>query len=267
MSPCYARTLWGRWNLAAQRDPEEALEIFEAVLPLMTQAVHRYEGTVNVTTGDGIVALFGAPLAHEDHAIRACYAALQMQEAVNQYAQELQRNATFLSWFAPGCDSGEAVIRPIADDPSGVPGDGPDGRTLAARLGQIAAPGTLLVSAETLRLAKGFVHVKPLEPANGRPRESTYELVGAVPVQTSFQASSSPRADGLCRSRRRNGAARARAGQSPAAARPSGGDHWRARTRQIPSSLRIHPLASSARLADARERVRFVSQGARATSP
>ena len=175
-------------ELAAQRDPEKALAIFEAVLPIMTQAVHRYEGTLNVTTGDGIVALFGAPLAQEDHAVRACYAALQMQQAVNWYAQALH-NETGHILLRAGLNSGEVVIRPIASDPRGAyRAMGPTVH-VAARLGLTARPGTLLVSAETLRLAKGFVHVKPVVPADAAGhRESSYELIAAVAAQTSFQA-------------------------------------------------------------------------------
>src|SRR5262245_48667430 len=78
-------------ELLADRDPEEARRILDPVLERMMDAVHRYEGTVNQVMGDGIMALFGAPVAHEDHAVRACYAALRMQEAVKEYAKEVQR--------------------------------------------------------------------------------------------------------------------------------------------------------------------------------
>src|SRR5215218_959625 len=83
--------LKGSMELLADRDPEDARKILDPVLERMMEAVHRYEGTVNQVLGDGIMALFGAPIAHEDHAVRACYAALRMQESVKQYAQELQR--------------------------------------------------------------------------------------------------------------------------------------------------------------------------------
>ena len=83
--------LKGSMELLADRDPEEARQLLDPVLECMMDAVHRYEGTVNQVMGDGIMALFGAPLAHEDHAVRACYAALRMQEAVKQYATEVQR--------------------------------------------------------------------------------------------------------------------------------------------------------------------------------
>ena len=80
--------LKGSMELLADRDPEEARKLLDPVLEHMMEAVHRYEGTVNQVMGDGIMALFGAPLAHEDHAVRACYAALRMQESVKRYAEE-----------------------------------------------------------------------------------------------------------------------------------------------------------------------------------
>ena len=84
--------LKGSMELLADRDPEEARQLLDPVLERMMAAVHRYEGTVNQVMGDGIMALFGAPLAHEDHAVWACYAALTMQAALGQYAEELRRH-------------------------------------------------------------------------------------------------------------------------------------------------------------------------------
>ena len=158
----------------AERDPEEALKIFKSALTQMTQAVHRYEGTVNIVTDDGIVALFGVPFAHEDHAIRACYAALQLQETVIRYSEGLQHAGAFPVRVRVGLNSGMAVIRSIAE------GMHPKYRvmgrtaTLAARLGQIAAPGTSVVSGETLRLAAGHFEVKALELVNVDPRAILY---------------------------------------------------------------------------------------------
>src|SRR5215470_13260038 len=81
----------GSMELLADRDPEDARKVLDPVLTLMMDAVHHYEGTVNQVMGDGIMALFGAPLAHEDHAVRACYASLRMQESVKRYAEEVHR--------------------------------------------------------------------------------------------------------------------------------------------------------------------------------
>src|SRR5437867_853125 len=83
--------LKGSMELLAERDPEEARQLLDPVLERMMTAVHRYEGTVNQVMGDGIMALFGAPIAHEDHAVRACYAALAMQDAVRHYREEVRR--------------------------------------------------------------------------------------------------------------------------------------------------------------------------------
>ena len=111
------------------------------------EAVHRYEGTVNQVMGDGIMALFGAPLAHEDHAVRACYAALAMQAAVRRYAEEVRRTHGVALQIRVGLNSGEVVVRAIGNDLhmdySAV------GQTthLAARMEQLAPPGTILLTA------------------------------------------------------------------------------------------------------------------------
>ena len=85
--------LKGSMELFADRDPEDARRLLDPVLERMMEAVHRYEGTVNQVMGDGIMALFGAPLTHEDHPVRACYAALRVQESVKRYAEEVHRAA------------------------------------------------------------------------------------------------------------------------------------------------------------------------------
>jgi class 3 adenylate cyclase/tetratricopeptide (TPR) repeat protein len=183
--------LKGSMELLADRDPEEARKILDPVLERMMEAVHRYEGTVNQVMGDGIMALFGAPLAHEDHAVRACYAALRMQESVKRYAAELRRTAGVPLAIRVGLNSGEVVVRSIGNDLhmdyTAV------GQTthLAARMEQAALPGTILVTADTLQLAEGFVEVRSLGamPVKGmtEPVEA-YELIGAGQARTRFQA-------------------------------------------------------------------------------
>src|SRR6266508_2618376 len=136
--------LKGSMELLADRDPEEARKILDPVLDRMMEAVHRYEGTVNQVMGDGIMALFGAPLAHEDHAVRACYAALRIQESVKQYAEEVQRTSGVPLAVRVGVNSGEVVVRSIGSDLhmdyTAV------GQTthLAARMEQAALPGSIL---------------------------------------------------------------------------------------------------------------------------
>src|SRR5262245_63750900 len=103
-------------ELLADRDPEEARKILDPVLKLMMEAVHRYEGTVNQVMGDGIMALFGAPLAHEDHAVRACYAALRMQDSAKRYSEEVRRSHGIEVQIRVGLNSGEVVVRSIGSD-------------------------------------------------------------------------------------------------------------------------------------------------------
>ncbi|MGH7334041.1 MAG: adenylate/guanylate cyclase domain-containing protein, partial [Candidatus Rokuibacteriota bacterium] len=183
--------LKGSMELLADRDPEEARELLDPVLERMMDAVHHYEGTVNQVMGDGIMALFGAPLAHEDHAVRACYAALRMQESVKRYAEEIRRREGTLIHVRVGLNSGEVVVRSIGSDLhmdyTAV------GQTthLAARMEQLAMPGSVLISVDTLRLAEGFVEVKLLGPVNvkglGEPVE-VFEVTGGGPVRTRLQA-------------------------------------------------------------------------------
>ena len=186
--------LKGSMELLADRDPEEARKLLDPVLERMMEAVHRYEGTVNQVMGDGIMALFGAPVAHEDHAVRACYAALQMQESVARYAETLRRTEAVGAHIRVGLNSGEVVVRSVGSDLrmdySAV------GQTthLAARMEQMAAPGSTFITAGTLRLAEGYVEVRALGPVpiKGLPDPvDIYELTGAAAARTRFQVAAS----------------------------------------------------------------------------
>ena len=108
--------LKGSMELLADRDPEEARKLLDPILERMMESVHHYEGTVNQVMGDGVMALFGAPIGHEDHALRACYAALRMQRRVNVYADELQRGGGTPVQIRVGLNSGEVVVRAIGSD-------------------------------------------------------------------------------------------------------------------------------------------------------
>ena len=157
----------------------------------MMDAVHRFEGTVNDVAGDGIMAMFGAPIAHEDHALRACYAALAMQAALRRYAEEVRRTHGLEVLLRVGLNSGGVLVRTIGNDLymnySGV------GLTtnLAARMEQLAPPGTIRLTAATLRLVEGAVQVNALGPIPvkglAEPVE-VFELVGATPVHRRLQA-------------------------------------------------------------------------------
>src|SRR4051794_12390213 len=183
--------LKGSMELLADRDPEEARAILDPVLERMMEAVHRYEGTVNQVMGDGIMALFGAPLAHEDHAVRACYAALRMQELAKQYATEIRSTVGLPVQIRVGLNSGEVVVRSIGSDLrmdyTAV------GQTthLAARMEQVALPGSILLAPNTLRLVEGYVQVKDLGltavKGLAEPIE-VFELLGAEVARSRLHA-------------------------------------------------------------------------------
>ena len=184
--------LKGSMELLADRDPEEARKLLDPILERMMEAVHHYEGTVNQVMGDGIMALFGAPIGHEDHAVRACYAALRMQRRVNLYADEIQRGGGTPVQIRVGLNSGEVVVRAIGSDLhmdyTAV------GQTthLAARMEQMAKPGSALVTGDTLKLAEGYVQVKPLGAVAVKGLATptpVYELTATVATRSRLQAS------------------------------------------------------------------------------
>jgi class 3 adenylate cyclase/tetratricopeptide (TPR) repeat protein len=184
--------LKGSMELLADRDPEEARKLLDPVLERMMEAVHHYEGTVNQVMGDGIMALFGAPIGHEDHAVRGCYAALRMQRRVNVYADDIQRAGGTPVHIRVGLNSGEVVVRAIGSDLhmdyTAV------GQTthLAARMEQMAKPGSALVTGDTLKLAEDYIQVKPLGAVTVKGLEAptpVYELTGSVPARSRLQAS------------------------------------------------------------------------------
>ncbi|MEX2222418.1 MAG: adenylate/guanylate cyclase domain-containing protein [Candidatus Rokuibacteriota bacterium] len=183
--------LKGSMELLADRDPEEARKILDPVLERMMEAVHRYEGTVNQVMGDGIMALFGAPLAHEDHAVRACYAALRMQEAVRHYSEEARRVHGIEVQIRAGLNSGDVVVRAIGSDLRMDYTAVGQTTNLAARMEQLASPGTIRLTAETLRLAEGFVRVTPLGPIPVKGLTDpvdVFKLDGEAAIRTRLQA-------------------------------------------------------------------------------
>ena len=182
--------LKGSMELLADRDPEEARQVLDPVLDRMIDAVHRYEGTVNQVMGDGIMAIFGAPLAHEDHAVRACYAALSMQRTMEGYAHDIAAGGINLE-IRVGLNSGEVVVRSIGSDLrmdySAI------GQTthLAARMEQLAAPGTILMTSHTARLAEGHVAAErrgPVTVKGLRDPVDTYALTATAPIRSRLQA-------------------------------------------------------------------------------
>ena len=181
----------GSLEMIAGRDVEDAQKLLHAVVELMIDAVHRYEGTVNSVLGDGIMALFGAPIAHEDHAVRACYAALRMQESIARYSEEVQRTHGVPIMVRVGVNSGEIVVSAIGNDlhmEYTVVGQTVH---LASRMEQMAKPGGAIATADTYRLAEGYIAMKSLGPVPVKgfaEPVQIYELNGAGPARTRLQA-------------------------------------------------------------------------------
>ncbi|MBI2468772.1 MAG: AAA family ATPase [Candidatus Rokubacteria bacterium] len=182
----------GSTDLAAALDPEQFHAVMDGAFQLMLDAVHRWEGTVNQFTGDGIMALFGAPIAHEDHARRALHAALEIQRGFGEYAAGLRRDKGLALQARLGLNSGPVVVGAIGDDlrmdytAQGLT------TNLAARMQQATDPGTILVAAPAHRLAEGYFRFRPLGPMRVRgvaePVEA-YVLEGEGTVVSRLEAS------------------------------------------------------------------------------
>jgi class 3 adenylate cyclase/tetratricopeptide (TPR) repeat protein len=181
----------GSTRLLEGLDPEEAQKLIDPVLQVMMDAVHRYEGTVNQVLGDGIMALFGAPLAHEDHALRACYAALAMQEEMRRYRRKLGQSEELGLQIGLGLNSGEVVVRSISNDLNVDYSALGHTTHMAARMQELAAGGTTLMTASTLRQVEGFVQVRSVGAVQvkgvSQPVEA-FEVVAATTARTRVQA-------------------------------------------------------------------------------
>ena len=181
----------GSLELLADRDPEDSNRLLDNTLHRMMDAVHQYKGTVSQARGDGIMAIFGAPIAQEDHAVRACYAAIKIQEAVAAYSDETLRTEGVSIRVRVGMNSGEVVVRSIRNDLyveyTAV------GQTthLAARMEQVAAPGSILATIDTVRLVEGYIAVRSVGPVavKGLPAPvEAYEITGAEQARSRLQA-------------------------------------------------------------------------------
>jgi class 3 adenylate cyclase len=172
-------------------DPEAAQQLLDPAIHHMMDAVHRFEGTVNQVLGDGIMALFGAPIAHEDHALRACYAALAMQAAMRSYTEEVRRLHGLELRIRVGLNAGEVVVRAIGNDLHMDYSAVGETTHLAARMEQMALPGTIRLTAATLRLVEGLVQVTALGPVPVKglvePVE-VFELTGVGGIRRRLQA-------------------------------------------------------------------------------
>src|SRR5436309_2135266 len=181
----------GSMELIEDLDPEEARRIIDPTLKLMMEAVHRYGGYVAQSTGDGIFALFGAPIAHEDHPQRALYAALRMQEEMRRYGDQVRLKHGVPLTMRVGVNTGEVVVRSIRKEdlhtdyvPVG------HSTNLAARMEQMATPGSILMTEYTRKLVEGYFELKALGAAEIKGVEvplNVYEVLGAGPLRTRLQ--------------------------------------------------------------------------------
>ncbi|ANG62875.1 hypothetical protein A8C75_10525 [Marinobacterium aestuarii] len=172
-------------------DPEEVRQLIDPVLALMMDAVHHYEGYVAKSLGDGILALFGAPIAHEDHPQRALYAALRMQDTMRHYADRLRLDQAIPLQIRVGIHTGEVVVRAIRTDSLQTDYD-PVGQTIhiASRMEGIATPGSIVVSESTYRLTDGYLAFRPLgvTPVKGMSEpQAAFEVLGLGPLRTRLQ--------------------------------------------------------------------------------
>ncbi len=189
----------GSMELAEKLDPEDLHRIMDRFFQILSEGVHRFEGTVNQYTGDGIMALFGAPIAHEDHAERACWAALHLRDALVRYAEELRLTEALNFSVRMGLNSGEVVVGKIGDD---LRMDyTAQGHTvgLAQRMEQLAEPGKPFLTEHTAKLVTGFFALRDLGPSRVKGATEPlrlYELEGPGRLRTRFDVS---RARGLSR--------------------------------------------------------------------
>ena len=178
--------------LSEKVDPEEIHGIMDGCFKILMDEIHKYEGTINQFTGDGVMALFGAPLAHEDHAVRACHASLAIQHALTEYGEKLKKTCGIDFKMRIGLNSGPVVVGAIGDDLRMDYTAIGDTINLASRMESIAQPGAVLVSGHTQRLARDFFTFSSLGPLQVKGKEDpqdAYELMGSSEVKTRLEAS------------------------------------------------------------------------------
>ena len=177
--------------MSEKLDPEEVHQIMDGCFKILMNEIHKYEGTITQFTGDGVMALFGAPVSNEDHAQRACYAALSIQKAIKEYGQEVKSRYGQDFKMRIGLNSGQVVVASIGDDLRMDYTAIGDTTNLASRMESAARPGTILVSDHTHRLARDFFDFGPLGKIAVKGKgelQETYELLKAGTVETRIEA-------------------------------------------------------------------------------
>jgi class 3 adenylate cyclase len=182
----------GSMDLAEQVDAEEWHRIMNRFFAILSEGVHRFEGTINQYTGDGIMALFGAPIAHEDHAQRACFSAVSLKEDLRRYAEGLRSEKDIDFSVRIGLHSGEVVVGKIGDDLRMDYTALGHTASLGARMEQIAAPGKAYLTEDTAKLVEGMFALDKVGrvPVKGvKELVGVYELVGVGQLRTKLEVS------------------------------------------------------------------------------
>ena len=232
----------GSTELIRDLDPEEARAIVDPVLQLMMASVHRYGGYVAQSTGDGIFALFGAPVAHEDHPQRALHAALGMQEELRHYADRLRNEGKIPVEARVGVNTGEVVVRTI--ETGGHTEYTPVGHVtnLAARMQAAAPAGSIAASEATQRLCEGYFEFRALGPTAVKGLSApveVYEVVRAGPLRSHFELAARRGLTRVRRARARDGGDGRRAGAGQGSPRADRCRSWRGGCGQVAPDVRV----------------------------
>ena len=179
-------------SISEKLDPEEIHQIMDGCFKILMDEIHKFEGTINQFTGDGVMALFGAPIAHEDHAQRACYAALSIQGAIEAYGNKILKDIGVEFKMRIGLNSGPVVVGAIGDDLRMDYTAQGDTSNLAARIESNAAPGTVLISDNTYRLVRDFFEFQStgrIQVKGKKTALEAYQLLGTGEIETRIAAS------------------------------------------------------------------------------
>ena len=183
--------------ISEKLDPEDVHRIMDGCCRILVDEIHRFEGTVGEFRGDGVMALFGAPIAHEDHAQRACHAALAIQQALVPYSEEIKQRYGIDFRMRIGLNSGTVVVGAIGDDLRMDYTAMGDTTNLAARMETAAEPGSVLVSESTHRLAREFFEFAPPETLQVKGKQEPVEAYSAPPADGGGHADRGVRGQGV----------------------------------------------------------------------
>ena len=179
-------------SMTEKLDPEEVHQIMDGCFKILMDEIHKYEGTINQFTGDGVMTLFGAPVAHEDHAQRACYAALSIRKAINDYGEKVKKEFGAEFRMRIGINSGPVVVGSIGDDLRMDYTAVGDTTNMAARMEGEANPGCILVTKNTHKITKDFFEFKStgmVEVKGKEELQESYELTKSGEIETRIKAS------------------------------------------------------------------------------